>query len=299
MVKKVFVFVLIAILLGAMAGAYPLGFSRGDALPRDVAYAEETVKPIEVLLNGQPVTFDVQPQAVNDRTYVPFRKLLEALGATVEWDESIQTAKAHKDGLIVTIPVGSKIISVQDHTLTMDVPVVVVEGRTLVPLRFVGQALGARVTWTPGEKVDRVEIVQSYEDMIEQMVTGISGDQKVSYEQAGILFEWLYKGQEKGQLPPFTGERVPEGRQWFYQYEFRNNQPLLNFASGFLAKYPDSEIRDTQFIKTKNYHIQKHDWFGGGKVHFFGYAVWDTSIAPDKYSYKYEGVEKAHYLPPY
>ena len=49
-----------------------------------VVYAEDN--SIKVLLNGEYVNFDVEPQLVNGRTMVPFRAIFEAMGATVEWN---------------------------------------------------------------------------------------------------------------------------------------------------------------------------------------------------------------------
>jgi hypothetical protein len=177
----------------------------GDALPGRRAYAES--KDIQVSLNGKEVAFDVKPEYRNQRTYVPFRKLLEALGATVTWNQETQTATAVKDGLSLTISLGSQEILMKGHSLTMDVPVILTEDRTLVPLRYVAQALGARVDWAYGEQADRIKITQTYEEMIDRLVNGKNapGDMQVTYEQATILFEWLYKGQEKGELPGFTG----------------------------------------------------------------------------------------------
>lgn len=193
--------------LGMIAGVW-LPFDPGDALPGPLVYAE--TKGIQVELNGQDVVFDVQPQYRNERTYVPFRKLLEALGATVTWEQATQTATAVKDGLTLTIPLGSHEINLQGHPLKMDMPVILVDDRTLVPLRYVAQALGARVDWTQGEQADRIRITQSYDVMIDRLVNGKTapGDMQVTYDQAAILFEWLYKGQEKGGLPGFTASKA-------------------------------------------------------------------------------------------
>lgn len=181
---------------------------RGDALPGRRVYAEG--KDIQVSLNGKEIVFDVKPQYRNERTYVPFRKLLEALGATVTWNPDTQTATAVKDGLTLVIPLGSQEISMEGHALTMDVPVILIEDRILVPLRYVAQALGARVDWAAGVQADRIDITQTDEEMIDRLVNGKNapGDMQVTYEQATILFEWLYKGQEKGELPGFVAAKA-------------------------------------------------------------------------------------------
>ena len=48
--------------------------------------------PIRLIVNGNDVESDVPPQVINGRTMFPIRPLVEALGATVEWDGVNNTA---------------------------------------------------------------------------------------------------------------------------------------------------------------------------------------------------------------
>lgn len=235
---------------------------KGDALPGPLVYAE--TKKIQVELNGQDVVFDVQPQYRNERTYVPFRKLLEALGAKVTWEQSTQTATAEKDGLTLTIPLGSHEIDLQGHPLKMDVPVILVDDRTLVPLRYVAQALGARVDWTQGEQADRIHITQSYDVMIDRLVNGkiAPGDMQVNYEQAAILFEWLYKGQEKGELPGFTGMMpvpLPSG-SGYYSINGHGDD-YLNYWKKLVDKHQSIYFNVSKEVFTQNFRISRMEMF--------------------------------------
>lgn len=100
----------------------------------------------KVVLDGKTLTFDVQPTVENGRTLVPLRAIFEALGATVQWDEATQTVTAAKGDVTVKLTVGGKAFK-NDAEVTLDVPAKVVNGRTLVPLRFVGEAFGTKVDW--------------------------------------------------------------------------------------------------------------------------------------------------------
>lgn len=102
---------------------------------------------ITVSVNGKVLTFDVQPQIINDRTMVPMRGIFEALGATVEWNDATKTVTA-TDGLnFVEITIGSDVIKVNGKEKTIDTPPCIVDGRTLVPARFVAEAMGCEVKW--------------------------------------------------------------------------------------------------------------------------------------------------------
>ena len=114
---------------------------------------------IAVCLNGEWMTFDVDPILLNDRTMVPFRAIFEALGCTVSWDEDSQTAKGSRNGLNVALPIGEKRVTVGDNTVELDQPAVVKDDRTLVPLRFVSEALGAQVRWLEDSQSVLIEAV--------------------------------------------------------------------------------------------------------------------------------------------
>lgn len=102
---------------------------------------------IKVLLDGFLLQFDVPPQIHNNRTLVPLRQIFESMGATVEWNQSTQTVTATRDGVVIILPIGSTNPTVNGTPWPLDVPARIVEGRTLAPLRFVGEAYGGQVSW--------------------------------------------------------------------------------------------------------------------------------------------------------
>ena len=130
----------------------------------DLTYQEETLSgrpdsEIAVNLNGEWMQFDVDPILLNDRTMVPFRAIFEALGCTVTWDDENQTAIGNRNGATIKLPIGSEKVSVSGKYVVLDQPAVLKDGRTLVPLRFVAEALGAQVKWT--DSTQTVSIIAS------------------------------------------------------------------------------------------------------------------------------------------
>lgn len=107
---------------------------------------------IKVKLNGSPISFDVPPQIINDRTMVPLRAIFEALGAEVEWNGEKQTILAVKDGVSVLLQVGAALIAKQvdggDIKISeIDAAPVIVNNRTLVPVRAIAEAFDCTVNW--------------------------------------------------------------------------------------------------------------------------------------------------------
>jgi hypothetical protein len=78
---------------------------------------------------------------------VPMRVIFEALGADIEWNDSTRTISATRGDLVVRTTVGNRVIDVNGNQITMDTAPVIINGRTLVPIRFVSEALGSGVAW--------------------------------------------------------------------------------------------------------------------------------------------------------
>lgn len=104
-------------------------------------------KPIlvSVYIDGVKQAYDVSPVLENGRTLVPLRGVFESLGASVEWDEKRQLVRANHDNTKIQLKIGSKSPTVNGNVVPIDVAAKITNGRTLVPLRFVGEALGATV----------------------------------------------------------------------------------------------------------------------------------------------------------
>jgi hypothetical protein len=102
---------------------------------------------VGVTINGIPQAFEVPPQIINDRTMLPFRAIGEALGMVVDFDNETRTATMTADGITVTHIILTNEITVNGVTSTFDVSSVIVDNRTLMPVRMLVEAIGAQVDW--------------------------------------------------------------------------------------------------------------------------------------------------------
>ena len=106
-----------------------------------------TLGSTEMLVNNNIVDMkDAAPFAQNNRTYVPFRALGEALGAKVEYVAADNTVTYSLGKTEIVMTLGSKDYTVNGEKKTMDVAPFAKDNRTYVPVRFVGEALGFKVT---------------------------------------------------------------------------------------------------------------------------------------------------------
>ena len=144
---------------------------------------------ITVTLNGDKIEFDVQPQLIDDRTMVPLRKIFEAMGAVVDWDNDTQTVTATKDDKVVTAKINDRNLYINGVAKTLDVPPMIVDDRTLVPVRFVAEAFGANVDWN---EATRTVVIGTADSTISKSLTFVSdpsGYFEVNYAD-GIEVAW-------------------------------------------------------------------------------------------------------------
>lgn len=106
-----------------------------------------SAQAVRVFVDGDQVAFDQPPIIMGSRVLVPLRGIFEKMGAIVDWTASTRTVEAARGNTLVVLKIGSRIARVNDRPVTLDVPAMVVRSRTLVPLRFISESLGARVEW--------------------------------------------------------------------------------------------------------------------------------------------------------
>lgn len=128
-----------------------------------------------VILDGKQLSFDVPPTIENGRTLVPLRAIFEALGAEVQWDGATQTVTATKGGTTIKLTVGGQAYK-NGQPVTLDVPAKIINGRTLVPLRFVSEALGASVKWDGSTQTITITSQPAINRVVAQVIRVIDGD---------------------------------------------------------------------------------------------------------------------------
>ncbi|AVX40812.1 Copper amine oxidase N-terminal domain-containing protein (plasmid) [Carboxydocella thermautotrophica] len=102
---------------------------------------------IKVIVNGKTINFDSEPIIKNGRTLVPVRAIFEALGATVTWDPESRMVTGNRGDIIIKLVIGQKKAYINDIEISLDVEPQIIKGRTLVPLRFISEALNCQVQW--------------------------------------------------------------------------------------------------------------------------------------------------------
>jgi len=117
--------------------------------PKQALYdeIEKVSKSPYIVLNDKVLVFDVPPVLEDDRMLVPMRFVFEQMGAEVEWDQATQTATVLQENDAVAFQINNRSATVNSQAQTMDVPARLINGKTMIPIRFLSENLGYTVEW--------------------------------------------------------------------------------------------------------------------------------------------------------
>ncbi|HHX17998.1 MAG TPA: copper amine oxidase N-terminal domain-containing protein [Clostridium sp.] len=115
----------------------------------DIEYVEPPVKDgINVLLNYSYIEFpDVVPQNIDGRVLVPIRTISEEMGAEVGYEHETRTVTIMDGEKEIILKIGEATAYIDGAEYELDVPASIIDGRTMVPIRFVAEAMDSVVDW--------------------------------------------------------------------------------------------------------------------------------------------------------
>jgi len=116
-----------------------------------------------------------------------------------------------EQNIIIKLTVGSKDATINDKPVTLDVPPVIQDGRTLVPLRFISEAFGAKVDWDDKTRSITITMpdIESLRSEIESLNSQIDSI-KSSYE--GRIAELSKEIEDKNVLISQKEEEIAKLR---------------------------------------------------------------------------------------
>lgn len=122
---------------------------------------------VTVKVNDKCIKMDSQPYIKDDRVYVPIRFVAEALGSKVDWiaeqkkvlissyeeeentdlNETVADVVYADESKAIQLVIGSNELVAYGESKEMDVAPEIVNGRTMIPIRFVSENLDCNVKW--------------------------------------------------------------------------------------------------------------------------------------------------------
>jgi hypothetical protein len=192
-------------------------------------------KSISLQINGSEISAEVPPTVIDGRTMVPVRAIFEAVGANIDFNAETKTITAKKGDTTVKMTVGANAVTVNNKEVQLDAPVVIVNGRTLAPARFVAETFGYTVQWDSENKIVEItggESTEFYKDYSDLPDYG-------SFSGATLL------GNEKIDVDGFVGQG--------YIYDFKYDK----------SKFSSGDDVDREYVNK----LKENGWEYDGKTY--------------------------------
>lgn len=268
---------------------------------------------VYVQLNGEIIDFTdsngnrVDAQIVNNRTMVPLRKIFELLGATVEWDNSTRTASAQKDDVSIKLQIDNPIAEVSTNGITrkieLDSKPILINDRTMVPLRFISESLGKQVAWDAREQtaiiIDYDYFVNQIKKKSPMLYKAIMTEKDVATIQISREYYDLRNSANNTISSVFATISNDSKNTQSILVDFTGSSELFReiknegwSSIGLVAKFDDNGITYSsnlpllnQMLPKKNYTYEEleltgkyNDSFGEAMKNFFGIKEEDINI---------------------
>ena len=119
------------------------------------------INDVNYSINGQGKKMDAKPFIKNDRTLVPLRFIVEAIGGEVNWDNDNRLVTVNSKGKTIVLPIDSKTIKIDGKDVNIDQAAIIKGDRTFVPIRFIAENLDMVVNYI---NESRIIEISSFED---------------------------------------------------------------------------------------------------------------------------------------
>lgn len=222
-----------------------------------LAPSSRAATSVNVSVNGTPVAFSSATGTPfldqNGRTQVPLRVTMEALGATVGWDNSTRTATVSKGSVSIRIPIGTSFILVNGVKKSNDTTAQIVNGRTYLPIRIVAESLSATVNWDNSTKSVQITAKgtpkiwlltkESCPDVSDPYTLTYSYDtanRLTSKTRSSSHYSWVYSYayNSQNQAISETGKLTSENYGYTTTYQY-NNWGLLSYQKTIRSEFGD------------------------------------------------------------
>ncbi len=121
----------------------------------------QKIKDVIVIVGDHTIDFeDAVPVSTQGRILVPLRAIFEAMGATVDWESESRTIFASRKDRSIELSINEGTAFVNKKQVVLDVPAMIVGNRTMVPLRFVGEAFDGIVDWNSQTKTVAISLAK-------------------------------------------------------------------------------------------------------------------------------------------
>lgn len=211
---------------------------------------------IGITVDGTDLLMDTPPVNENGRVLVPLRAIFEKLDTEVTWAGDTQTIYAlnEKTDTLIVLQINNGTAMVGGREYVLDVPPAIINGRTMVPVRFISENLGADVSWQNGSPAnpDGKVIIQRQGNPEPVAGTVSVSNTDELYE---IYHRALFNGQKQISLSfrdDLKNENPGTTKAFAALYDVQYDYPNLEFVKGISYSGRNSSFRIEFLFRNKD-----------------------------------------------
>ncbi len=176
-------------------------------------------------IDGKEINCEVPPIVFDDYSVVPARDVFEAMGATVGWTAKTQTVTVTNNDTKIELKINQKAAKVDGEEKTMPIAAKLINGKTMIPVRFVAEELGFDVNFD--SKTDTIEILTNKKEEIKPEISNPAANEKPTYNISLTTYSYSRDDENDVVTAVFTFTKSVE-------------------ASAFMLKEPARLVVDTK-----------------------------------------------------
>jgi outer membrane protein assembly factor BamB len=182
--------------------------------PKPIPDPDRSKSQTSVFIDGVEQFYEVRPVIVKGTTLVPMRDFFETLGARVDWNGDTRTVKARKGTAETVLTIDQDTAWVNGKSVKLELPPQIIHEKTMVPLRFVSEALGGEVEWKAESNsiyvASKADANPMVDNQLRKVITTNPFEQGAGYEQGAYDsqavqptgFNWTRASRFKGPENP-------------------------------------------------------------------------------------------------
>lgn len=212
--------------------------------PQDI----DAITQTKVSIEGKNIEFNKNTGIPfideNGRTQVPFRVVLESVGAEVKWDQESKTAVAQKDNISIEIPIGENYILKNKVKIENDTHAIIPNDKTYLPIRIVMEALGYDVNWIEEEKLVTIDKANSKGPDVEEKINAQSYLESLHGIWHVVDEDYFIRIDKKGSLETFwlASEMASTGKIITKNYDPISKTLTIDVDTDVIDREDDSKI---------------------------------------------------------
>lgn len=262
--KKVLSLILAAVLAMSVMTGCSASDSKEETKTDEFTLTMQIGNPV-MTVNGKEMPIDDEgsvPVAVNSRTLLPVRAVVEEMGGTVGWDGTKNEVTLNYNGDEIKLTIGSATAYLNGNASTLDTAPAAINGRTMLPIRYIAESFKFDVGWEQKTKTVTIKkAVSGTETPIKQDETASGKNVLVVYFSATgstkRAAEYIAKAAD---ADIFEIEPVKE----YTSADLNWNDS----ASRVSTEHNNPDMRNVELKTTDVPDWEKYDYV------FIGYPIW-------------------------